>query len=84
VQDARATNLDLDCSSAIACEDKAVQIATAQIQWQAIGSSSREKVKAEAKSEIPAAPRALKPWGLVRLPWLYAELFQPPIEHVLN
>ena len=60
MQDARATNLDLDCSSAIACEDKAVQIATAQIQRQAIGSSSQEKVKAEAKSEIPAVPRALK------------------------
>jgi hypothetical protein len=84
VQDARATNLDLNCSSAIACEDKAVQIATAQIQRQAIGFSSQEKTKIGAKSEVPAVPCALKPLGLVRRPWPSAELFQLPIEHALN
>jgi hypothetical protein len=43
VHEARAKTLDLGCSSAIACDDKAVQIATAQIQRLAIGSSSQEK-----------------------------------------
>jgi hypothetical protein len=64
----------LGCSSAIACEDKAVKIATAQIQRQAIGSSSQEKIKIGAKFEVPVAPCALKLLGLVRRPWPSAEL----------
>jgi hypothetical protein len=63
---------------------KAVQIAPAQIQPQAVGFFFSQKIKTGPKSEVPAVPCALKPLGLVRLRWLSAELFPLPIEHSLN
>ena len=47
-------------------------------------SCTRAVIRGAAKFEVPVAPFAQEPLGLVRRLWLSAELFQLPTEHALN